>query len=115
MAASRLLLYFSRTLGFILVFLYLFFAVALLADSIMYPSSEHSFDLYLFILILTLTFSYFLAWRHEGMGGLLMTILGIILNFYSDWQVAVPVFLCGQIFVLIWFLKSRALKNSSEV
>lgn len=114
----KLLLILSRVLGFILVFISLVIMIGYLVSyfqgSLDIDSIKVS-DYGIICLIFFGSFSYFLAWRHEGLGGLLLTLIGVSISTLSDWRFGLPFFIVGQLFVLYWFLLKKRTKKIEKV
>ena len=112
----KILLISTRIEGFIVSFLFLFMAVARLVASILHPnpSIEIDFDVYVFFsLSFVATIAYVMAWRHEGLGGLVLTFCGIGISYVEDWRLGLPFFIVGQLFVLYWFvMRSKSSSNT---
>ena len=107
----------TRIEGFLVSFLFLFFAVAGIVDVILHPSPtlEFEFDVYGFFAISFIAaIAYVLSWRHEGLGGLVLTLSGIFLSAIDDWRMGIPFFIVGQLYVFYWFLKNSKSKKLIE-
>lgn len=103
----KVLLILARTLGFIVVFFFLVLVVNQIIMSIQQANQSVGInfkEILFYILVFFASFSYFLAWRHEGLGGLFMTLSAIAISSLSDWELGFPFFIVGQIFVLFWIL-----------
>lgn len=103
----KALLIVAKILGFIVVFFFLVLVISQFVASIQHPeqAKEISYLNYAFyILVLLASFAYFLAWRHEGLGGLIMTLCAIAISSLSEWELGLPFFIVGQLFVLYWYL-----------
>lgn len=106
----KALLFISRGLGFILVF---FFLVLVISGVVSEYQTYGSLDnlrmrhIAFFSLVMIASFAYFLAWRHEGLGGLIMTIAALVITYFNDWKMGVPFFVVGQLFVLYWFIRKN--------
>lgn len=111
----KIVLILSRVLGFIVVFISLViligYVVSYLQGNIEIESVKIK-DYVLISIVFIAAFSYFLAWRHEGLGGLVLTLSGIVISTISDWRFGLPFFISGQLFVLYWFLLKK--KNRGE-
>lgn len=114
----KIVLILSRALGFIVVFISL---VLLIGYAVSYYQGTLEIESikptdYIFTsLVFIASFFYFLAWRHEGLGGLIITLVGIAISTISDWRFGLPFFIIGQLFVLYWFLlkkEKRTITNS---
>jgi hypothetical protein len=110
----KALLFISRGLGFVFVF---FFLVLVISGVVSEYQTYGSLDnlrmrhIAFFSLVMIASFAYFLAWRHEGIGGLIMTIAALVITYFNDWKMGVPFFVVGQLFVLYWFIrKSKQVK-----
>jgi hypothetical protein len=103
-------LYTSRIIGFLLIFIFLVFSIGEIVVEIQTKgnidqiSKKHFF---FYAMIFLASFGYFLAWRHEGFGGLIITLCAIALSTFTTWKIALPFFILGQLFVLYWFLSKR--------
>jgi hypothetical protein len=72
-------------------------------------------DYFTFALVFIVAFSYFLSWRHEGLGGLIMVLVGLGISAIANWRFGIPFFVVGQLFVLYWYLlKSAKTKTSTK-
>ena len=110
----KVILIISRAIGFAVIFFFLFLTISELVSALQQEDFVLTFSwkliTYYFIIIMS-AMSYFLAWRHEGFGGLFLTICGVALSFVSDWRLGLPIFIVGQLFVLYWYLwKARRVK-----
>lgn len=113
----KILLISTRIEGFLVSFLFLFIAVARIVDVLLHPSSrlEFDFDVYGFFAISFIAaIAYVLSWRHEGLGGLVLTLCGILLSAIDDWHIGIPFFIVGQLYVLYWFLINKKSENRIE-
>lgn len=106
----KVVLILSRVLGFILVFVSLVILIGYIVSyyqGTFEIDSVKTSDYGLISLVFLAAFSYFLAWRHEGLGGLILTFCGILISTFSDWRFGLPFFVLGQLFVLYWFLLKK--------
>ena len=114
----KVVLVLSRLLGFIIIFLSLVILIGYLVSYYQRTFEIDSFkisDYALIAFVFIAAFSYFLAWRHEGLGGLILTLSGIIISFLSDWRFGLPFFIVGQLFVYYWFLLKEQNRIGAKV
>lgn len=111
----KALLIVSRAIGFIVVFFFLVLVISGIVSEIQTHGNLEGVNrryIAFFVLVIIASFAYFLAWRHEGLGGLIMTIAAIIITYFNDWRMGIPFFIVGQLFVLYWFiLKNERVKT----
>lgn len=110
----KVLLIFIRIFGFIVSFVFLFLVVANIINAYVAPEELESniwMNYSFFTIVFVASFAYFLAWRHEGLGGVILTICGVIISFLSDWKLGIPFFTVGQLFVFYWVLKKNEMKK----
>jgi hypothetical protein len=111
----KVLLIVSRVLGVIVAFFFLFIATSEIIDKALQGELIKGFNLkdYLFFeIVFVSSIAYVLSWRHEGLGGLIMTICGVAISYFSDWKLGVPFFIIGQLYVLYWFLLTSRKKKT---
>lgn len=110
----KALLISARSIGFIIVFIYLVLVIAQIVMAFQDPDSARSIssrDYISFALVFISAFSYFLSWRHEGLGGLVMVLSGLGISAVANWKFGIPFFVVGQLFVLYWFIfKNKRVK-----
>lgn len=114
----KILLIISRILGFIVAFFFLFIATSELLVTIRNSSMAESIvwkDYIFFEIVFIASMAYVLSWRHEGLGGLVMTLSGVAISYFNDWKLGLPYFIVGQFYVLYWFLKSSGTKTKKPV
>jgi hypothetical protein len=114
----KALLFSSRAIGFIIVFIFLVLVIAQIVMAIQDPESTSNLnkrDYISFALVFIASFAYFLSWRHEGLGGLIMVLSGLGISAVANWKYGIPFFVVGQLFVLYWYqLKSAKSKTSAK-
>jgi len=107
----KVLLISARAIGFIIVFIFLVLVVAQIVMAFQdaeVAAGIKKRDYFTFALVFIAAFSYFLSWRHEGLGGLIMVLAGLGISALSNWRFGIPFFVVGQLFVLYWYLLKSA-------
>lgn len=112
----KILLIIIRVFGFLVSFVFLFLVVANIINALINPDDIANniwMDYTFYAVVFIASIAYFLAWKHEGFGGLILTFCGIAVSFLSDWKLGIPFFTVGQLFVLYWVLKKNEFKKQS--
>ena len=99
-------------------FLFLFIATSEIVVNIRNSAMTEAIiwkDYIFFEIVFVASIAYVLSWRHEGLGGLIMTLSGVAISYFSDWKLGLPYFIVGQFYVLYWFLKTSGNKIKKPV
>ena len=115
----KILLISNRIEGFLVSFFFLFLSIVRIVDLLSNGGqfADLSFEIIAFFLLSFIaSTAYVLSWRYEGLGGLIMTICGLVISAISEWKLGLPFFVVGQLFVLYWFLlKSTILSDNLKL
>lgn len=114
----KVLLISLRSAGFLIVFIFLVLVVAQIVMAIQDPEAASYLskrDYISFVFVFIGSFAYFLSWRHEGLGGLLMVLSGLGISAVANWKFGIPFFVVGQLYVLYWYLLKNSKSQSNDI